>query len=317
MRDVGVVYLYRFAEGEHPVRRFLKSYRDHSAGIEHEFHVVFKGFPDQRRLNLGRELFSGMQINSIELEDNGYDIGSYLAAAKVVSNRRIIFLNTFSQILGRDWLRHFDRAFIAPEVGLVGATGSWLSNASGYEGALRRLFYRTKYLPTLLSYLFNRESEKIPEKISKMRKRSLRRYLQSPFSYLYNIFEFGRFPNPHIRTNSFMMERIRFLSLDFPSFKIKSEAYKFESGRRSLTRQIIRQGLRPVVVDRNGRVYDIAQWKSSATFWINDQENLLIADNRTRDYAEGDEELRDYLEDAAWVDPWLWRLTTLFPSHRS
>ena len=317
MRDVGVVYLYRFAEGEHPVRRFLKSYRDHSAGIEHEFHVVFKGFPDQRRLNLGRELFSGMQINSIELEDNGYDIGSYLAAANAVSNRRLIFLNTFSLILGDDWLRHFDRALTAPEVGLVGATGSWLSNASGYEGALRRLFYRAKHLPTQLRYLFNRESEKTSEKMLKMRKRSLRRYLQSPFTYLYNIFEFGRFPNPHIRTNSFMMERIRFLSLDFPSFKKKSEAYRFESGRRSLTRQIIRQGLRPVVVDRNGRVYDIAEWKSSATFWINDQENLLIADNRTRDYAEGDEELREYLEDAAWVNPWLWRLTTLFPSHRS
>ena len=33
VKDVGVIYLYRFAEGEHPVRRFIQSYREHSAGF--------------------------------------------------------------------------------------------------------------------------------------------------------------------------------------------------------------------------------------------------------------------------------------------
>ena len=317
MRDVGVIYLYRFVEGENPVRRFLQSYRDHPAGIEHDLHVIFKGFPDRHQLELGRALFADIPINSIDLEDEGYDIGSYVTAAKAVSNRRLIFLNTFSQIITRDWLRHFDRALTAPDVGLVGATGSWLSNASGYEGALKRLFYRIRHFPTQLRELSNRRSGDGPKGALKMQKRSLRRYLQSPFDYLYCIFEYGRYPNPHIRTNAFMIERSRFLSLNFPSFKKKVEAYRFESGRRSLTKQVMGQGLQPVVVGRNGNIYAIDQWKSSATFWINDQVNLLIADNRTCDYAEGDEELREYLEDAAWVNPWSWRLTTLFPSRRS
>jgi hypothetical protein len=283
--------------------------------MDHELHVILKGFPDRRRVELGRALFAGIPVNFIELDDEGYDIGSYVTAAKAVSNRRLIFLNTFSQILIRDWLRHFDRALNTPGVGLVGATGSWLSNASGYEAALKRFYYGIRHLPTQLGRLFNRDGDR--SSVLRMRKRPLRRYLLSPFDYLYNIYEFSRHPNPHIRTNAFMIERSRFLSLTFPSFENKAAVFRFESGRRSLTRQIIRQGLQPVVVDRNGDVYTVGQWKLSATFWINAQANLLIADNRTHDYAEGDKELREYLEDAAWVHPWSWRLSTLFRSRRS
>src|SRR5689334_15510580 len=100
MREAGIIYLYRFAEGQNPAQRFLQSYRDHAAGLEHDFHVIFKGFPDRHQLELGRALFTGIPINSIELPDEGYDIGSYVAAAQAVSNRRLIFLNTFSQIRG-------------------------------------------------------------------------------------------------------------------------------------------------------------------------------------------------------------------------
>ena len=60
-----------------------------------------------------------------------------------------------------------------------------------------------------------------------MRNRLLRRYLCS-FNDLHCYVEFGRYPNPHIRTNAFMIERDRFLSLTFPLFKKKSDVYKFE-----------------------------------------------------------------------------------------
>ena len=146
-----------------------------------------------------------------------------------------------------------------------------------------------------------------------MRKRPLRRYLLSPFGYLYCFVEFGRHPNPHIRTNAFMIERNRFLSLSLPSLKKKRGVYKFESGRRSMTKQIMAQGLKPVVVDRAGKAYSVSEWKSSSTFWTNDQVNLIVADNRTADYAAGDKELREFLEESAWVHPWSWRVRTLNP----
>jgi hypothetical protein len=70
-----------------------------------------------------------------------------------------------------------------------------------------------------------------------------------------------------------------------------------------LTRQIIAQGLRPVVVDRNGDVYELADWKESGTYWIDDQKNLIAADNRTRDYSGGTARDRARLQAHAWENP--------------
>lgn len=304
MRDVGVIYLCRFAEGDEPVRRFLQTYRDHAAGVEHDFHVVFKGFPDRATLDAARALFDGIAINAIELDDSGFDLGSYVAAAKAVSNRRLIFLNTFSQIQADNWLRHFDRAMNEPGVGVVGATGSWQSNAAGYERTLKRLLNKVWNLNGVRQITGRGAAEPPPALPLTMKRRSRLRYILSLFHYVYNVFEYGRHPNPHIRTNAFMVDRAQFLSLKLPSFKNKKDAYRFESGRRSLTRQYLARGLQTVVTDRNGKVYATEQWNVSETFWTGDQVNLLIADNRTCDYAEGTPEFRVYLEHAAWVDPW-------------
>jgi hypothetical protein len=295
MQDVGVVYLYRFAEGEGPVRRFLESYSNHPAGLEHDLNIVFKGFPDQGSLARARALFSNTPINSIEHEDVGYDIGSYRWAANIASNRRLIFLNTFSQILVDRWLAHFDRALSLPGVGLVGATGSWLANSGTYEAGVK--------------YLLRKAwggVDHSPQRAQGIWKRRLGFYLRTPFEYLFKLYEYGRYPNPHIRTNAFMMERDCFLSLDGAQFETKRAAHKFESGRQSMTKQILQRNLAPVVVDRNGKVYGISEWKSSSTFWINEQTNLIIADNRTSDYAQADQGLRDKLENLAWVRPWDW-----------
>jgi hypothetical protein len=300
MRDIGVIYLCRFAEGEEPVRRFLRTYRDHAAGVEHDLHVVFKGFTDPTKLEAFRSIFDGIPINAIELDDTGFDLGSYVKAAKAVSNRRVIFLNTFSQIQDVNWLRHFDQAMSAPGVGLAGATGSWQSNAASYERTLKRLMAK---IWTLRPFAKPATGDSKPLPLT-MQRRSRLRYIFSLVHYIYFVIEYGRHPNPHIRTNAFMVDRAQFVSLYFPSFENKNDAYRFESGRRSLTRQYIARGLHPVVVDRNGKAYAIDQWKASGTFWIDNQVNLLIADNRTCDYAAGAPELRTYLEHIAWVDPW-------------
>ncbi|HEV2098530.1 MAG TPA: hypothetical protein VGR45_06335, partial [Stellaceae bacterium] len=138
MATIGVVYLYRFAEGELSARTFLESYRAHPAGIEHDLHVILKGFPDKTSRAAARALFGPVAANPIELDDTGYDIGSYLAAARRVANNRLAFLNTFSAILADDWLVHLAAALDRPDVGLVGATGSWQSLGSAYTAAALR-----------------------------------------------------------------------------------------------------------------------------------------------------------------------------------
>ena len=103
-----------------------------------------------------------------------------------------------------------------------------------------------------------------------------------------------------------MIRRDVFLSLCGMTFERKMDAYRFESGRRSMTKQIMALGLRPVVVDRSGKVYEIPEWKSSSTFWIELQANLLVADNQTSKYAAGSTRRRKILRSYAWERPGAW-----------
>ena len=305
VRDVGVIYLCRCSEGEQPVRRFLESYLGHPAGLDHDLTVVFKGFPDRDSLARAQALFAGVPINAVEVDDLGFDVGAYVKAAKRVLNRRLLFLNTFSQILADNWLEHFARALDRPEVGVVGATGSWAANTAGPEATMVYLVRRMLGLPAQLHQSIEHVQ---PDDGSARAGRgsAARLYLSAPFDYAVRYYRFGRFPNPHLRTNAFMMDRARFLALDLPSFKSKSDTYGFESGRRSMTKQILTQGLQPVVIDRYGGVYRIPEWKSSSTFRVGEQENLIVADNRTVNFGEAGPAHRQYLEKLSWVHPWNW-----------
>jgi hypothetical protein len=62
---------------------------------------------------------------------------------------------------------------------------------------------------------------------------------------------------------------------------MKLSAYKFESGKESLTNQVRNLGLRVLVVGRDGQAYDPEHWHRSNTFWQSREENLLVADNQT------------------------------------
>jgi len=313
VQELGVVYLCRFAEGEAPVRHFVDVLRRHAPGAPYDLHVVFKGFPDRATLERAHTLFDGLKINPIEVDDRGYDIGSYVKAARAVANRRLIFLNTFSVILGDNWLSHYNAALDLPRAGIVGATGSWQARTTGYEVQARRIL---RWL--LPDGLFRRAQGSQGAggaqtagggRAAPRRPKTFRdfvRYAVAPFAYCYHLLWYPRYPNPHIRTNAFMIERSLFLSLQFPSFAKKEDAYRFESGRQSMTRQIMGNGLRPLVIDRNGAVYDVEEWDASLTFWRRQQENLLIADNRTQDYAEGTDEFRVFLENSAWRHPRSW-----------
>lgn len=303
MAIIGVVYLYRFAEGEISARAFLDSYRAHPAGIEHDLHVILKGFPDERSSAAARALFGPLSANLIELDDTGYDIGSYLAAARRIANHRLVFLNTFSEILADDWLVRLDAALNHPDVGLVGATGSWQSLSSGYVAAALRFAHWVRHPISYVKSHFEGGTQ--PSTGAGVPRRGFRDVVLK-IRGLADLYEFGRYPNPHIRTNGFMIDRERFLSLQSMPFSRKADVYKFESGRHSMTKQILRMKLKALVVDRSGRTYEVDDWRSSSTFWVGHQENLMIADNMTRKYAQGSSQLRQLLENYAWQPPTAW-----------
>jgi hypothetical protein len=112
--------------------------------------------------------------------------------------------------------------------------------------------------------------------------------------------EFPPFPNPHLRTNGFMLERELMLDLDWPLQRSKLEALALESGKRSISRQVWERDLDVRVVGRDGVAYPSERWHESATFRSGGQRNLLISDNRTLQYDQADPAFKDTLERMAW-----------------
>jgi hypothetical protein len=111
---------------------------------------------------------------------------------------------------------------------------------------------------------------------------------------------FNGFPNPHVRTSCFAISRKSIGLIDWPEVRTKRDAWKFESGRKSITRQLAGEGLRALVVGRDGKRYEVDDWRQSETFRSGEQQNLLVADLRSDDYAQADAAERARLAKFAW-----------------
>ncbi len=94
-----------------------------------------------------------------------------------------------------------------------------------------------------------------------------------------------RFPNLHMRSNAFMIERTRLIEmLSGRPIRTKMDTFFVESGPESLTRRIFQAGQNVLIVGRDGRGYHPESWPRSFTFRQWDQSNLLVKDNVTRTF---------------------------------
>jgi hypothetical protein len=249
-----VVYLIHSPMGPELASRFARSYLRHPAGREHELLLALKGWEP---CSPALVPFRHVPHRILPLPDKGFDIFSYRQAAHTCRPGRLLFLNTASEILADDWLAKLDDALSLPRAGAVAATGS---SESHYTNTAAEQRVSPRHVRTFL----RRELE-----LLKVRR------------------EFYPFPNDHLRTNAFMLDRALFLSLKFPDLSTKQGSLLFESGRVGMTAQLRALGYRCVVVGRDGKAYPAAEWAASRTFRSGAQENLLIADNRTREYEQG------------------------------
>lgn len=271
---LGVVHLAWAPLGVEPLRSFLRSYHAHRAGIAHELIVVLGGAPPAGSDGSGRgdgaltrEGFAaelaGTEHRPIVLERPTLDLAAYGLAARELSHKRLCFLNSYSLILADDWLAILAQAHDDPGTGLVGATASWESQAQWVRG-------RARHWPYQLARL-----------------RSARH-------------DYPRFPNPHIRSTAFLIDRHIALALNLDAAADKHATYLLESGRRSITRQVLERALRAVVAGRDGRVYGVKDWAASCTYRSGEQTNLLVADRRTHDWQTASPRLRRRLSRDAW-----------------
>lgn len=298
--DTCLVHLVWAPLGPDPLSRFVESYRRYEPGAEHRLAVVFNGFARGHDLDLWRRLLVGVEHDELSLERPLTDLAAYRQAAADLDARRFCFLNSYSVVLADGWLGMLERALREPGVGLAGATGSWASIRSyqrymlGLGGYYAGVFEDRRSTNATLAALADRHvSESEPQTPKRKPARFARMLLEQSYG-------FSGFPAAHLRTNGFMIAAERMRTVATGRLRRKADLYRLESGRRSITAQIEALGLGAVIVGRDGRSYRPEDWAASRTLWQGDQENLLIADNRTDDYALGDMQARTALSRFAW-----------------
>ena len=286
LHEIGVVHLVRAQNGIEPFKHFLESYRQNHGGVKHDLIVVMKGFDQKYNMDYHLELLASFKHIIVEVPDIGYDIMVYFAIAKRYANQYqyFCFLNSFSEILDHNWLSKLYMYISQPNIGLVGATGSWESHGN---------------IQTWLNAITVGLSHYSTHKDKVFWKRIIIGTV-GIWNHCRTLMCFKLFPNYHIRSNAFMIPSELINSLKCPIMKTKMDAYKFESGKMGMTMQILKLKKNVFVVGKDGLGYEKKVWNKSKTFWQAEQENLLVADNQTRNYQFGDLERRKYLSCCAW-----------------
>ena len=287
MKTLCVVHLIRAQNGIEPFVRFLDSYHQNNGGIDHDILFLFKGFDLPSSKDEHLRLLAPIQCITYDIPDTGFDITAYFAVAKRYGGeyRYFCFLNSYSVIQDRKWLSKLYAQISLPEVGLVGATGSWQSHRGN------ALYWRLPFGIAIKHFKENREKNVINRVI-----------LGITFAWQQSRFlmNYDQFPNYHLRTNAFMISGELMRMLESLPMATKLDTYKFESGRNGLTRQILKTGKKVIVVGKDGKGYEMQHWNESQTYWQDEQQNLLVSDNQTRDYQHAGADRRNYLSSVAW-----------------
>jgi hypothetical protein len=277
--DVAVIHLVWLPYGVEMFMSFIDSYQSYHSGLAHDLVILFNGVKNEADTKPYHKyaLSRGVKYTSLN-KQNGQDLEAYFEITRQLSNKYLLFLNSYTVLLANDWLAKYYDAIIAyPGVGIVGATGSYQS------------YYSSVYVEQPLKW------EKDKPFTTQFRK-----YKLFVKAFFYWRLLFKPFPNPHIRTNAFMISRDLFLSCAKGELRNKLQAYIFESGRKGLTNQVLGKGYRAVIIDRDGKVYEMKDWKESHVFWFNRQENLLVGDNQTTLYDKANEKRKKELRYLAW-----------------
>lgn len=273
MSDICVVHLVRAKNGLEPFKLFLTSYRLNRGGIEHDLLLIFKGFHKNVSLSNYLKLLEGIPYKSVYMRDFGFDINGYFLAARTFNYKYYCFLNSFSTLLDSEWLLKLYLHIKKPDVGVVGATGSYES-----------------YYTNILKGQENNEVVRL-----RLLRRAGRWLARTKHKYY-----FEPFPNYHIRTNGFMIAGTVMKRLRHGLILTKMDAHRFESGRNSMTKQIFAMSLNAIVVGKNGKGFGKEDWYKSETFRQGDQNNLLIADNRTNTYLRASPEQKKLMAVITW-----------------
>lgn len=328
--EIAVVFLARSQDGSTAgIDLFVESYRRFAAGIKHDLIVLRKGGMRKRGAKLALDIMlEGTDVQYIDLDDTAYDIQAYLSAAALLKHEFVCFLNTHSEIMADDWLKKLHAPFAMNDVGVTGATASYESISDSIEISAKAIWLTSTdsipYNEDLAEVLGATLQAHAPQWMAKhgpgigqgdgadlvpsatqdydLELRYAKHWsaVTGPGGPLYSLADFKRFPNPHMRTNAFLMRRELLIDLKFDLDNSKLACLQFESGPAGLYARLEQRGLKSILVGADGLTFDVDRWIKSRTFRLDDQSNIMVKDNRVRDVHNASACERAFLVNLTW-----------------
>tara|TARA_B100001027_G_scaffold140424_1_gene97652 strand:- start:214 stop:1011 length:798 start_codon:yes stop_codon:yes gene_type:complete len=251
-KKILVSYLFTKFDREEYINAFKKNYLRFSSGYDHDLLICFKMIDEKKIEYIKKNLDDLNYISFVDyVLKNDYDFGSYKRIAEKYPDRDIFFLNSHSFPVCNDWLNKLMK--FKDDITLIGTSAS-------NESLIDSLVLKKKY--KILPYLIKK--------------------------LIYNKY-FKRFPNPHIRTSSFLINSQIFLDyMADKKINTKLDVWKLESGIGSLTNYFKDKNYNIYVINSDGNKFEEKDWKLSETYNYYEKPKLIISDKHTRKYDELD-----------------------------
>lgn len=249
MNDTPIVcYLYTVFDNINSIKDFKNHYQKFNSGYNHELLICFKLLNKHKIEKIVNEIKDlKFQIFIDDHTINDFDFGSYKRVSEKYINKDIFFMNSHSYPICDNWLKLLMN--YKQKNNLIGASGS-------HESMTNSIKIKKKY--KIISYLL---------KLYKFKK------------------SFPNFPNPHLRTSSFLINSKIFLEyINDKKIQNKFDAWKIESGFQSLTNYFKLKNYDVLVINSKGERFLENEWKLSLTYSYMNQDNLIISDKHTRKY---------------------------------
>lgn len=109
---------------ERGMKRFIRTYTAYRPTIEHSLHVYFNGSSASQD---DRELFEGIADEFHSHDNSGWDIGTFIRAARELPCDMLVCFGTYTYFTRSGWLERMAEAFRERGDGLYGASASYES----------------------------------------------------------------------------------------------------------------------------------------------------------------------------------------------
>ena len=292
--SVAVIYL-AFGRQDYDgyTRRFFDSYKKHPAGIKHNLVVAAKSY-ENNQMGYASLIELSKQNNAvvIDLPDDGMEFAAFYRTAKQYDCEYIFCFTSTSYILTDNWLNLFVSALEKnPNCRLLAPNGSW---ENPFPNILARILNYIKHNKIKNAALAGTDNSH-----SRIKKNNLGTLISK---ILQSVFYPLPFPNYHIRTSVFMINKALYMSYiekyGFP--QTREDAYAIEHGYNNISKFVKRRGFDFAVVGSNAEVYKPAYWDKSKTFRTPDLSNLIISDKQIDLYEKASPQERKWMELKTW-----------------